>query len=168
MIRILAWCLLLFSLSGTAQEQSVLGVGDQAPNFTISRLDGSQFQLSQYRGQKPVYLIFWNTWCGYCIKKVPQINELASNYQQQIEVLAINTSWSDNKELISQFKKQYQVNYPIAFDLDAKVTDLFDVWGSPTEFIIDINGTIQHRDSLPEISQTQLSAWSNPCKQETC
>ena len=164
----LAWCLLFFSFSVVAQEPQPLGVGDTAPEFSITRLDGSQFQLSQFKGKKPVYLIFWNTWCGYCIKKVPKINALARKYQQKMEILAINTSWSDDTDLIAEFQKQHQTDYPMAFDAVAKITKQFGVWGSPTEFIIDINGVVQHRDNIPEISQAYLNAWTQHCQQETC
>ena len=164
----IAWCLLFCSFSVAAQQPQPLGVGDKAPDFTLTRLDGSQFQLSQHKGNKPVYLIFWNTWCGYCIKKVPKINQLARKYHQQIEILAINTSWSDDKGLIAEFQKQHQTDYPMAYDTDAQITKQFDVWGSPTEFIIDINGVIQHRDKIPEINGSQLSAWTQQCQQETC
>ncbi|MBM7071847.1 TlpA family protein disulfide reductase [Shewanella sp. 202IG2-18] len=163
---ILSLCLLLTPMLATAQQS--LSVGDKAPNFTIKRLNGTQFHLADYQGKKPVYLIFWNTWCGYCIQKVPTINELARTYGQALEILAVNTSWSDDKELIRAFQQQHQTDYPMAFDDNATITDLFDVWGSPTEFIIDINGRIQHRDKIPQVSAKSLDAWTKPCLPEVC
>ncbi|MGB0893200.1 MAG: peroxiredoxin family protein [Parashewanella sp.] len=161
--------LLLFIMlqaSDAFAENNALGIGDIAPNFTISRLDGSQFNLADFKGTKPVYLIFWNTWCGYCIKKVPKINELQRKLSNQIEILAINTSWDDDLTAIGVFQKQHQTDYPMAFDANADITKRYDVWGAPTEFIIDINGVVRHRDNIPEILSMHLKKWQ--CKKETC
>jgi len=40
-------------------------VGDVAPDFEIATQDGVVLRLSEFRGQKPVYLVFWNTQCSY-------------------------------------------------------------------------------------------------------
>jgi cytochrome oxidase Cu insertion factor (SCO1/SenC/PrrC family) len=45
-----------------------LQVGDAAPNFTLSTLDGKQVSLSDFRG-KPVMLNFWYTTCPGCLKE---------------------------------------------------------------------------------------------------
>ncbi|MBE8168196.1 MAG: TlpA family protein disulfide reductase [Shewanella sp.] len=155
--------------SQSQTENSVLSIGDVAPHFVMQRLDGSPFTLADYKGKKPVYLIFWNTWCGYCIKKIPKINAIARQYRQDIEILAINTSWSDNLVAIGEFQAEYQTDYPMAFDNDAVVTKNYDVWGAPTEFIIDINGIIVHRDNIPTEFDAHIAHWQKQsCQQGVC
>jgi len=44
-------------------------VGEVAPDFEITTQNGNVFRLSDFRGRKPVYVVFWNTWCSYCVKK---------------------------------------------------------------------------------------------------
>jgi len=46
-------------------------VGDKVPDFTVESLDGKTFNILEYRGKKPVYLIFWATWCPICKKELP-------------------------------------------------------------------------------------------------
>ena len=53
MYRILSFLLILFIIS----TASAVGVGDEAPDFTLTKLGGSDFTLSDHRG-KIVY-IFW-------------------------------------------------------------------------------------------------------------
>ncbi|WP_165905497.1 TlpA family protein disulfide reductase [Parashewanella spongiae] len=153
----------------SSQSKKFLAVGDVAPQFVIQRLNGSQFSLADYKGKKPVYLIFWNTWCGYCIKKIPKINAIARQYRQDIEILAINTSWSDNLGAISEFQTEHQTDYPMAFDDEAVITKSYHVWGAPTEFIIDINGVVVHRDNIPDAFDTHIARWQKTsCQQEVC
>lgn len=137
-----------------------LTVETLAPDFSLSRIDGSQFNLSDFRGEKSVYLIFWNTWCGHCMKKIPKLVEIQSELGEQVELLAINTSWSDTLGDIEQFKARFNPNYAIAFDRDADITRRYGVIGTPTGFLIDINGVIKQVDGIAHTLATNLDSWN--------
>ena len=138
------------------------GVGEVAPNFEISTQDGSTFRLSDYRGQKPVYVVFWNTWCPYCIKKTPRYQKLQEQFGDKIEIIAINTTWSDSPEEMRSFEEGYQIKYATAFDAGELVTDQYRVLKVPTEFIIDVDGIIRYRDRVPEYVAAHLPDWLLP------
>ncbi|MGB0495972.1 MAG: peroxiredoxin family protein [Kangiellaceae bacterium] len=131
-----------------------------APHFTLTRFDGTQFKLSDYRGKKAVYLAFWTTWCTYCMRKIPKLQSAQKILGKQIEILAIDTSVKDTIEKARKFQKDRNIIYPLAFDFGKKVTDLYNVWGTPTEFVIDINGRIIHRDHVPNNLPEHLSNWN--------
>ncbi|TQV73869.1 redoxin domain-containing protein [Aliikangiella marina] len=150
----------IFLTNPIMADEDEPGEGQIAPDFTITRFDGSQFKLSEYRGKKAVYLVFWNTWCTYCMKKIPKLKEAQANLNHDIEILAVNTSLKDSVKKSLAFQKRYDINYPLAFDHGEVVTDLYGVWGTPTEFIIDINGVIQHRDGVPEELRQHLASWN--------
>lgn len=145
-----------------SEIESNVKLGMLAPDFVLTRFDGSEFRLSDYRGKKSVYLMFWNTWCGYCHKKIPLLKQVQNKFSDEIVILAINTSLSDTVDKMAQFNSKEQLNYPIAFDHEKKVTDLYKVWGTPTSFIIDINGVIQYRDHIPTDIQPFLETWNTP------
>lgn len=134
-------------------------VGDVAPDFELTSQDGGAFRLSVFRDRKPVYVIFWNTWCSYCIKKIPRYQKLQEQFGDKIEIIAINTSWSDSPEEMRSFKKQHDISYFTAFDDGESVTDRYQVFKVPTEFIVDINGIIRYRDGLPEYPIAHLPDW---------
>ena len=152
----------LNSLEQVSQKQNLIGFneGQFAPDFEIEQINGESFKLSDFRGEQSVYVIFWNTWCSYCIKKIPKQKQVQETLGNQIRIIAINTSRKDSVEETLEFKDKFQINYPIAFDHGEVVTDLYDVWGTPTEFIIDINGKIQHRDNIPNNIKDKLSIWN--------
>jgi len=147
----------LFATSATAEkvEQGMI-----APDFSIQRLDGSQFNLSDYKGKKAVYMVFWTTWCVHCMKKIPKLKFYQQIYGKQIEIIAIDTSVRDSLAKAYKFQKEREINYPLAYDHRKIVTDRYDVWGTPTEFIIDINGKIIHRDGVPNNISEHLSNWN--------
>ncbi len=137
-------------------------VGDVAPDFELTSQDGGAFRLSDFRDRKPVYVIFWNTWCSYCIKKIPRYQKLQEQFGDKIEIIAINTSWSDSPEEMRSFKEQHDISYLTAFDDGESVTDQYQVFKVPTEFIVDINGIIRYRDGLPEYPIAHLPDWLLP------
>ena len=114
-------------------------VGEVAPDFEVTTQDGREFRLSEYRGRKPVYVIFWNTWCSYCIRKTPRYQKLQQQFGEKIEIIAVNTTWSDSQEEMRSFEKNHKVKYSTAFDAGELVTDQSGVSTVPTEFIIDID-----------------------------
>ncbi|MEC4725153.1 redoxin family protein [Shewanella sp. D64] len=137
-----------------------LSVGEKAPDFALKLLDGSEFNLSDYHEDKSVYLIFWNTWCGPCMKKAPKLVEIQGLYGEQVKLLAINTSWSDSLSDITQFQFHFSTNYPIAFDHDAEVTHRYGVLGTPTGFLIDINGVIRQVDGITDTLSANIAQWN--------
>ncbi len=140
--------------------QSNVVEGQLAPDFSIVQLDDTLFKLSDYKGKKPVYLVFWNTWCAFCITKVPKIKNFESELANDIKVIAINTSRQDSVEESRHFSQKYETNYALAFDHDESITRLYGVRGTPTEFIIDVNGIVRHRDGIPDKLNPHLAIWS--------
>lgn len=152
--------LLLTSLLFSSAYAAEVEEGMLAPDFSIKRFDGSEFKLSDYKGKKAVHMVFWTTWCTYCMKKIPLLKYNHNVLSQQIEIIAIDTSVRDTLAKAYRFQKEREINYPLAFDFGKKVTDLYGVWGTPTEFIIDINGVIIHRDDVPRDISEHLSNWN--------
>ena len=153
-------CLFLNLILSTSAFAEGSKQGQYAPDFEIKQLDGSTFKLSDYQGKQSVYLVFWNTWCTYCMKKIPKLKKTQEDLSKQIKIIAVNTSNKDSVEESLDFQKRFDITYPLAFDQGKKVTDLYNVWGTPTEFIIDINGVIQHRDKVPEKLEDYLTKWN--------
>ena len=143
-----------------AVKSEGIQVGEIAPDFSIKRFDTTEFKLSEYRGKKSVYVIFWTTWCTYCMKKIPKLQHAQQAYNDQIEIIAINTSMKDTFANALKFERERNIKYPLAFDFGKKVTDLYGVWGTPTEFIIDINGKVVNIDQVPEDISEHLSSWN--------
>jgi peroxiredoxin len=69
----------------------LLKPGDKAPNFALTDSNDSLINLSRFRGQI-VYLSFWFTTCGPCIKEIPYENKLVEIFKDRpVKIISICT-----------------------------------------------------------------------------
>ena len=154
----LAGLILISTLPVSAGPQP----GDPAPEFSLLTLDGKTFDLAEYKGKKPVYLIFWATWCPNCKHEIPHIKALYNALNDKVAIVAINVSINDSLAKVRRYVDEYKLPYPVAFDDGAKVTDLYGIIGTPTQIVIDIQGIIRYRNpATPEDLSEHLDALTN-------
>ena len=80
--------------------------GDLAPNFTYPNIKEEQVSLSDFKGQV-VYIDLWATWCGPCIKEMPNFKKLKEKYKGQ-NIAFLGVSFDENlaawKKMVSENK----------------------------------------------------------------
>lgn len=126
---------------------SAIDIGEQAPDFELQTLEGNSFKLSEHFGKKPVYLVFWATWCPICKAEIPNIKKIYQQLGDDIFILAINIGQRDSVQEIKKYRENYQLPYQLAFDEGTKVSRQYDVVGTPWQVIIDVNGKIRYRSN---------------------
>ena len=121
-------------------------VGDNAPLFKIKTMSGTIVDTNALKGEKPIAIIFWATWCPECKKEIPQINALHEQFKTKgLEILAMNVGINDSEARVKKYIEKYKLSYPVAFDKGAKITKQFNVQGTPTVIILDQNGIVRYR-----------------------
>lgn len=122
----------------------VLKTGEQAPVFSAKKLDGKTLRLADLRG-KIVIMDFWATWCGPCIKEIPNIKKLYEKYKSKgLEIIGISLD-TDRKALEDYIEKE-KLLYPQLFDgkgWETGLTKTYGVWAVPSTFLIDKKGIIR-------------------------
>jgi peroxiredoxin len=116
-------------------------VGDNAPDFTLSTLDGGQVTLSELKG-KPVMLIFWTTGCGACIYQMPFLEAAYDEMGDEVEF--INIDIMENSYTVQSLINYYDFSLPVALDSDGTVSEAYNVIYTPTNVVIDREGVIQY------------------------
>ncbi|ENQ3107891.1 Peroxiredoxin [Bacillus sp. 491mf] len=127
--------------------QNGIEIGKAAPDFELSKLDGTKVKLSDLKGKK-VILNFWATWCGPCQREMPDMQEFYSKYQNDVEILAVNytaSEGSEGKEKVRKFAEEKGVTFPILLDTEIKVTTTYKVITIPTSYFVDTKGVIQDK-----------------------
>lgn len=132
---------------GHLHEINALQIGQTAPDFHATTLDGGFISLSELRG-KVVLLEFWAVWCGPCLPEIPFLKELDEEYGDQDFVL-IGISLDDDLEKLQQFVEKEQMAWPQIFQGAAwtgEISQLYNVQGIPRAFLIDREGRVAARD----------------------
>lgn len=131
------------------QEESVVGlnVGDMAPDFHLTTLDGEEVALSDYRGSR-VWINFWATWCPPCRAEMPDMEEFYK--QNDVEILAINlTETEPSTDQVQRFVDEYGLTFPILLDEVIEVATAYKIQPIPTSFMLDSEGVIQFKSFGP-------------------
>lgn len=122
---------------------SVVG-REEAPNFTLSDINGEQFTLSDHRG-KVVLLDFFATWCGPCLDEFEHLKSLYDRYSsEEFVILSIDVDPSyDTVEILQGFVEQHEMVWTVARDT-ASVSDKYGVFFIPHLVIVDTEGYKMH------------------------
>lgn len=112
---------------------------DLAPDFTATLADGSSFTLSEHRGSV-ILLNFWATWCGPCVGEMPAFEQLNNEYGDEVVILAVNCMEDENT--VNQFIKYNGYTFPIAYDVNGAISDLYPTDGIPYTLVIGTDGTV--------------------------
>ena len=130
-------------------------IGQKMPAFEVTTLDGTVMESGKIIGNKPLFLVFWATWCPNCKREIPNINQLSEEFGPKarngegMEFLGVNVGVNDSLRKVRRYAKKYTMDYPIYFDKDSSLTKRFKVSGTPTVIIVDKSGTVRYRDVSP-------------------
>jgi len=135
---------LCLTVSCMAKDKNTGGSGyAKAPDFNLSDLSGKSVKLKSYKGKKVVLLVFGATWCPYCVKEVPELNELHEKMdKKKFEILAVDIQ--ESYEHVSKFVKAKGIKYRMLMDTDASAATAYGVRGIPMSFLIDKKGYIKN------------------------
>jgi cytochrome c biogenesis protein CcmG/thiol:disulfide interchange protein DsbE len=114
-------------------------VGQMAPNFELTLIDGSKVTLDQLRGQV-VVLNYWATWCVPCKAELPLLDSYYQARQKHgLRVFAVTTEDSLQPY---QLKKLFAVMHiqPVR-----RMKGSYDTLGAvPTNYVIDRSGHLRY------------------------
>jgi len=116
-------------------------VGDAAPDFQLTSLDGQAVSLSDFAGS-PVLLNFWATWCVPCKMETPYLQEVYDEWQVMgLVLLAVDIR--ESSSTVEAFMQNEGLTFTVLLDSEGKVGGQYNIRTIPTTFFIDLNGVIQ-------------------------
>lgn len=132
--------LLVFASVTLWQTRKHLDSGEQVPAFTLTDLDGRQWNLAELRG-KPTVISFWAPWCGVCKAESDNVSWLRKSIGDDVNVVSIALGYRDLGQ-VRRFVTENAVDYPVLLGND-EVQAAFRINSFPTTYFIDEDGTIR-------------------------
>jgi thiol-disulfide isomerase/thioredoxin len=150
-------------LQATYESALKVAPGNEAPAFTLTSIDGDEISLSDFKG-KVVYLDFWASWCGPCMREVPHAKELKKRFDGVDDLVFLYVSVDEDQEAWRRTVEQHQIQgvHLNIKGMNNETARQYNIKGVPSFFIIDREGVIKDnnpgRPSSGETIDQQLRA----------
>jgi len=137
--------------------------GATVPSVELSKLsDKRPFRLQAQSG-KFVVLEFWATWCGPCLRLMPQIQDEAGQYSTWTNVIWLTVSLDDNPDIAAKRLETGGWNKTLNLWGGQAAAQAFGIYGIPEMFVVNRQATIvYHGDPLQGDALERLLEDSEP------
>ena len=132
---------------------NTLKEGDKVPEFTSKDQDGKSVSLSDYKGKKLILFFYPRANTPGCTDEACNLRDHYTELKNKgYELLGVS---ADSAKKQSNFKKKFNLPFPLLADEDKTVVNAFGVWGPKKfmgrefdgihriTFIIDENGVVE-------------------------
>jgi peroxiredoxin len=143
---------------GYIYEIENLAIGDMAPDFIASTLQGNSLRLSDLQGQ-PVLLEFWATWCVPCIPEIAHLKQLEQVYGN-VGLHIIGISMDANLMALEQLMEKEGISWVQVQQVEGmqgEIARLFNVQGIPRSVLLDKQGRIVAKDIRGDDLETAVA-----------
>jgi cytochrome c biogenesis protein CcmG/thiol:disulfide interchange protein DsbE len=125
---------------GTSTPISSHIVGQAAPDFTGTALDGSTFRMANHRGEW-VLVNFFATWCTECRLEDPQIQQFVDSHKGE-PVTVVSVAFSDDAGSIRSYWMDKRNSWP-AIPSDTGLVALdYGVTKVPESYVVAPSGLV--------------------------
>lgn len=121
-------------------------IGELAPDFTATTLEGETIILSDFRG-KIVLVNDFATWCGPCLAETPHLVDIYNAEGGAVVFIGLNLQ--ETEANVIDYKEQFNIPYPLVLDPDGALTEIYRPVGLPTSWFIDSDGVVRYVHAGP-------------------
>jgi peroxiredoxin len=133
----------LIVVIGASVRETIVKVGDRAPDFEVHADNGRTLDLDNYKGRVLV-LNFWATWCPPCVEELPSLNAMSKELEGA-GVVVLGVSVDRNEAAYRQFLRNAQVAFETARDPEGTVSSAYGTYKFPETYIIDKQGVVRQK-----------------------
>lgn len=130
----------LLATRGTSTPISSRIVGQAAPDFAGTTLDGSTWSMAGHRGEW-VVVNFFATWCTPCRIEDPQIQQFVDSHRGQ-PVRVISVAFSDDAESIRDYWTAERNTWPVIPRDTGSIALDYGVTKVPESYVVAPSGLV--------------------------
>lgn len=128
------------------EATTLVNVGDVAPDFTVTMLDGRVIKLSELRGNV-VMVCFWATWCPPCRQELAHLQEGVIDVFAGEKFVVLPISRGEERKVVETFITDNGYKFGVGLDSDRAIYDLYASNYIPRTFIVDKQGKVVYRNA---------------------
>lgn len=120
-------------------------VGQNAPPFAATSLEGTDVSLSDYPGDV-ILLSVWATWCQPCRREMPAFEMMHREQEKSgLRVVAVSVDPVGGRPDIEDFLREYDITFAVLHDPAQNVARTYQTAGVPETFLIGRDGRLLRR-----------------------
>ena len=119
-------------------------VNQRLPEFSMKTTSGEVVDSSKFSG-KPMLIMEWASWCPYCQKTLPVVNELYGKYKDDLQFVMLNALDGEREtaEKANKYVSEKKYDFTYYFDENLAAADKLKVETIPTLIFVDADGKVQ-------------------------
>lgn len=117
-----------------------------APKAEGIDIKGERFVLDDYKG-KNVIIVFWATWCKYCIDEIPAIIDFQDSLKNKSDTIIVSSILDQDIKKGKLFVKKRELNYRVIMDENnfggnSEFNKPFKIVNIPSIWVINKEGLV--------------------------
>ena len=137
--------------------------GELIPTLQLTDLDGQRVTLPNSHAGRPLLINFWASWCGPCIKEMPELDRFATAQGADgVQVIGVAL---DQADAVRGFLQHTPVRYPILLDTPGPRDSAVQLGNPagvlPFTALVDADGRLLKQKVGP-FEPGEIDSWVSP------
>lgn len=130
-------------------------IGERFVDFSAEGLDGRRHSLADVAGRGRYVLIdFWGSWCGPCVRAIPELKKLREEYRDDV-LYVLGVTVNDPVANTRAAVERFGVSWPCWVGTDA-IARTYGISAVPTLVLISPDGDVLYKGSFDETAIRSL------------
>ena len=133
-----------------------LKIGDRAPDFSLSGVDGKAYSLNDFRGKKVLVIVFMCNHCPYVQGSIERIKAIQSDFGiKGVQIVGINANDEvnypdDSFDKMVEFNRERKLNFPYLRDENQSVANAYGAQCTPECFVFDAERRLRYHGRIDD------------------
>lgn len=134
----------------------MLPLGTQAPNFSLTNIDGQKVSLSDFKAQKALVVVFMCNHCPYVKHVAAELARVSNEYAPKgVGFVGISSNDiiahpDDSPEMMKAEAVKQGYQFPYLYDSDQSVAIAYNAACTPDFFVFDGSQRLVYRGQLDD------------------